>query len=128
MKVSCKICWISCVSCSWKCKCGMKDYQVRISNKILDIYPEWLWEKDKLDKLISLVINWNPEHLIIEYILNNKEIPKPTSEWKYVSWYCEYPIGSVSQWAWAKCINCWTERFYQKWLCKWKETLISKEE
>ena len=114
MKQPCKICGTPCVWCAWRCKCGMKDFQARNVDNILKAYPEWLWEKDKLEKLVSLVIISTPDHLIIEAIKNNTEVKKSKPEAKSLYGFCEYPIGSIGQWAWVKCIHCGTERFYGK--------------
>lgn len=114
-RIPCNICLVPCTWCRGVCKCWMKDFQAKISNNILSNYPEWFWEKSKLDKLVSLVLINTPEHLIIESIENNTEVKKAKPESKSLYWFCEYPIGSIWQWAWIKCINCWKERFYWLW-------------
>jgi len=112
----CLICWTSCTSCrgSWKCRCGMTQEQVLISNELIlenqipldDYRPSWItdllisWEtKDDIN--IKLQV-WLEEWLQSNYVrtTSRRVIVDTGSERCKYDWL----------WVWSKCIRCWVAR------------------
>lgn len=112
-------CWWCKRRCRW---CWLTESVVIVTNWIIERY-ELQWDTDKINKLKQLAQKWYYEELLVKWVIEWVDVEK-LLWWTQSYWMCEYPLGSMAQWARCPCIHCWKPRF--EWMGKPCPSLIDK--